>query len=211
VAPLPGGLANVCVVRELVRSERRVQKDPPYETQDSRVGRVLSDPPRGSLKPEVVIATAIAADPMMRERFSAARQVSQPVTLGPLGIESVAAGCHGLLLAGDAAGFIDPMTGDGLRFALRGGELAAEAALRELQSGLPAFQGLTAARVAEFGGKWRLNRALRLLVGSPRAVALGAVVGARWRAPIRLLIGLAGDVPLALQQRAVAFSESGRA
>ena len=31
----------------------------------------------------------------------------------------------GLLLAGDAAGFIDPMTGDGLRFAVRGGVLAA--------------------------------------------------------------------------------------
>ena len=39
-------------------------------------------------------------------------------------------GAPGLLLAGDAAGFIDPMTGDGLRFAVRGGELAARGRAR---------------------------------------------------------------------------------
>ena len=38
--------------------------------------------------------------------------------LGPLAVESSAAGVPGLLLAGDSAGFIDPMTGDGLRFLL---------------------------------------------------------------------------------------------
>jgi len=39
----------------------------------------------------------------------------------------------GLLLAGDAAGFIDPITGDGLRFAVCGAELAATVALRALE------------------------------------------------------------------------------
>ena len=43
------------------------------------------------------------------------------------------AGVPGLLLAGDAAGFVDPMTGDGLRFAVRGAELAADAALAALE------------------------------------------------------------------------------
>ena len=75
----------------------------------------------------------------------------------------------GLLLAGDAAGFVDPMTGDGLRFALRGGELAAHAALDELASGRPAFARLAALRRREFSTKWRINRALRVMVGSPRA------------------------------------------
>ena len=42
------------------------------------------------------------------------------VILGPLAVDAVAAEMPGLLLAGDAAGFIDPMTGDGLRFAFRG-------------------------------------------------------------------------------------------
>ena len=52
--------------------------------------------------------------------------------LGPLAVETTGAGLPGLLLAGDAAGFIDPMTGDGLRIAMRGGELAAAAALEAL-------------------------------------------------------------------------------
>ena len=56
-------------------------------------------------------------------------------SLGPLAVESTGASIDGLLLAGDAAGFIDPMTGDGLRFAVRGGELAAAAALEALQRG----------------------------------------------------------------------------
>jgi flavin-dependent dehydrogenase len=170
IAPLPGALVNVCVVRELVA--RRVS-------------------------PDAVLREAIAADAALRDRFTRAEQVTPAITLGPLGIESIAAGCPGLLLAGDAAGFIDPMTGDGLRFALRGGELAAEAALRELESGVPAYRGLAAARRIEFSGKWRLNRGLRLFVGSPRAVGLATKISTFWGAPVRLLIELAGDVPLA--------------
>ena len=204
VAPLPGGLANVCVVRELHRCRlRRVQEDPPYASMNRAVGRVLSDPPMPearSPEPEMIIADMIAADPDLKARFSGARRVSPVTTLGPLGIESTAAGCPGLLLAGDAAGFIDPMTGDGLRFALRGGELAAQAALAELESGRPAHRALAAGRSTEFSLKWRLNRGLRFLVGSPRAVGLATRVSTFWEAPIRLLVALAGDVPLARRE-----------
>jgi len=172
VAPLPGGLANLCVVREMYSPGFRMNADK-------------------------TIASAIAGDAGLRERFARARRVSAITTLGPLAVDARHAGCRGLLLAGDAAGFIDPMTGDGLRFALRGGELAADAALRELKSGEPAFEQLEEARRQEFRGKWRVNRALRLLVGSPRAVALAASVSTHWSAPVRFLVGIAGDVSLA--------------
>lgn len=175
VAPLTGGVANVCVVKQL-----------------SGIRDAGSGIPAGDL-----IAAAIAADATLRARFSRARMISPPVALGPLAVESIAAGCSGLLLAGDAAGFIDPMTGDGLRFALRGGELAGEAALRELESGAPAFASLAAARAAEFRGKWRVNRALRALVASPRGVALAARLADVWSAPVRLLVSVAGDVSIA--------------
>jgi flavin-dependent dehydrogenase len=89
------------------------------------------------------------------------------------------------------------MTGDGLRFALRGGELAAEAALRELTSGEPAFEALSRARSREFAGKWRLNRFLRALVGSPHAIDVAAWGASYWSAPFRQLINVAGDVPIA--------------
>ena len=172
VAPLPGGIANVCVVRD-------------------RPNLTAGEPAA------TVIANAIAADYVLRDRFARAAAVSDVAVLGPLAVESVAAGCPGLLLAGDAAGFVDPMTGDGLRFAMRGGELAAQAALSELETGVPAHRQLQALRTREFAGKWRLNRALRSLVGSRRALACAAAAASAWPAPIERLVGIAGDVNLA--------------
>jgi geranylgeranyl reductase family protein len=168
VAPLPGGIANACVVRTN---------------------------PRGSQAR--VVEQALAADPLLRERFARARVISATTVLGPLAVDGSAAGCPGLLLAGDAAGFVDPMTGDGLRFALSGGALAADAALRELSSGMPAWRSLDAARASAFAAKWRVNRALRAVVGSPRALGLAAVVARQWPSSVGYLIGVAGDVALA--------------
>jgi flavin-dependent dehydrogenase len=178
VAPVPGGLANVCVVRSMAGSARK------------------------SLDRNRVIADALAAEPLLRGRFAGARQETAVTTLGPLSVDSSGSGRPGLLLAGDAAGFVDPMTGDGLRFALRGGVLAAEAALSELSSGRPAFAALHAARAVEFSSKWRINRALRSLAGSPASIAAAAWIAERWASPVRMLIGVAGDVGLARAQAA---------
>jgi geranylgeranyl reductase family protein len=168
VAPLADGIANVCVVREL-------QRESGAET----------------------LARAVAGDALLRGRFAQARRVSDIAVLGPLAVDAHAAGRPGLLLAGDAAGFVDPMTGDGLRFALRGGVLAGEHAVRELESGIPQYELLGAARHREFAGKWRINRALRALVGSPAGVAGAARLAAWWDLPVRSLVALAGDVGLA--------------
>ena len=171
LAPLPGGVTNVCVVRELknVFRAQRVQADQ-------------------------IVNSAVRSDTVLAERFSRARQVSEVSSLGPLAVDCRAAGYPGLLLAGDAAGFIDPMTGDGLRFAMRGGELAAEAALRELSSGESACDDLQRAREREFNSKWRVNRGLRALVASPRAVGVATRVARGWKAPVRMLVRIAGDI-----------------
>ena len=174
IAPLPGNVANVCVVRELKNM---------FRAQRAHV--------------EEMVHVAVHRDPILRPRFAHARQVSEVTSLGPLAVDCRSVGYPGLLLAGDAAGFIDPMTGDGMRFALRGGELAAEAALRELSTGVAACTSLQAARAREFSPKWRVNRGLRALVGSPRAVSAAAHVARQWKAPVRLLVRLAGDVNLA--------------
>jgi flavin-dependent dehydrogenase len=188
VAPLPGGLTNVCVVRE--QGSFRLKAE-------ATTGDRTAEPPVASGFSRKIVADAIASDPDLRDRFARARQVAPLTTLGPLAVDARAAGCPGLLLAGDAAGFVDPMTGDGLRFALRGGELAAAAALEELASGTAAHSALQSARVREFSRKWRVNRALRSLVGSPAGVSLAALVAARWGAPVEYLVGVAGDIPIA--------------
>ena len=119
------------------------------------------------------------------------------MVLGPLAVDTQPSAIDGLLLAGDAAGFIDPMTGDGLRFAIRGGELAAAAALSALAHGWTGVHArLAAQRRREFGGKFRFNRTLRALVASPRSVA-AAALGARLAPSVlRAIIARAGDCDL---------------
>jgi len=178
IAPLPGGFANLCVVRPAAGGDAALQR------------------------PQQVLADALASEPMLRERVADARFVSAPMVLGPLAVDRVddAVVPEGLLVAGDAAGFIDPMTGDGLRFAVRGGELAALSALRALAQGWSGVHAsLDAVRRQEFQGKWRFNRILRGLVGSTAGVR-GATLGSRV-APgiVRALIRHASDCHLAAQ------------
>ena len=113
VAPVPGGMTNACLV----------------------IPHASGDQPFGA--PAEVLRRYLGDDPQLGPRFAAARAVTAPTTLGPMAVEASAAGEPGLLLAGDAAGFIDPMTGDGLHFALRGAELAAAVALDVLAGRTP--------------------------------------------------------------------------
>jgi flavin-dependent dehydrogenase len=170
VAPVPGGLTNVCLVRP------------------SGAG----DPALGT--PAALLTRTLAGDPQLRDRAAGARMVAPPVILGPLAVDVREPSLEGLLLAGDAAGFIDPITGDGLRFAVRGAELAAASALQALAHGWSGIHAsLTAERRRAFGAKWRFNRGVRVLVASPRAVEV-AGVGARFApAIINSVIARAGD------------------
>jgi flavin-dependent dehydrogenase len=171
IAPVPGGLTNVCLVT-------------PWRPGD-----------RGFGDPRAALLRELARDPLLRDRFAGARLAGAPAVLGPLAVEVRDAELDGLLLAGDAAGFIDPMTGDGLRFAVRGAELAARAALEALEHGWRGVHArLRARRRAEFAGKWRFNRMLRALVASPAAVA-AASAGARVApSALHAAIVYAGDV-----------------
>ena len=168
VAPLGGGIANACVVT--------AARD-------------------GLRNPEALLLDALRSDRALAERFAAARLVAPPVCLGPLAVECGTPGTIGLLLVGDAAGFIDPMTGDGLRFAFRGAELAADAARDALEHGWrDAHVRLGAARRREFRSKWRFNRTLRSIVGSPSTVRLADRGASLAPGIVRGLIRYAADL-----------------
>jgi menaquinone-9 beta-reductase len=146
-------------------------------------------------EPGLLLRGLIDGDPMLAPRFRQARIATKPVVLGPLAVDADKCGMPGLLLAGDAAGFIDPITGDGLRFAIRGGELAARAALMYLSGSVPdPHEWLFRARARDFSSKWRVNRIVRTLVGSPRAVRVASVAARLTPVLIRRLIDVAGDV-----------------
>jgi menaquinone-9 beta-reductase len=172
VAPLPDGTTNVCLVK----------------TSGPRDSELAS--------PARLLTRTVMSDPMLRERFAHARLVTAPAVLGPLAVD-VSDQIDGLLLAGDAGGFIDPMTGDGLRFAVEGGELAASAAIDALRHGWPGVHArLARRRRRAFVAKYRFNRALRAVVESPAAIDLGTRLA--WVMPslFRALIARAGDCHL---------------
>ena len=177
VAPVPDGLTNVCLVKS-------------WEAPDH--GVASSD--AAFRDPEALVRRELARDPRLRARFSGARLVTPPVVMGPLAVDVKPHAIPGLLLAGDAAGFIDPMTGDGLRFAVRGGELAAAAALEALANGWSGVHArLARERRREFAAKWRFNRMLRTLVSFPAAVRVGEAVALVAPSALRAVVRRAGD------------------
>jgi geranylgeranyl reductase family protein len=168
VAPLGTGAANVCLVTANQRG--------------------LEDPRRA-------LREAIAHDWQLADRVTSARMISPPTVLGPLAVDACAAGVPGLLLAGDAAGFIDPMTGDGLRFAVIGAELAANVALAALARRVRSpHRTLGRLRRGHFAGKWRFNRVLRQVVGSAPALELAGFAASSAPGLLRRTIAFAGDV-----------------
>jgi flavin-dependent dehydrogenase len=170
IAPVPGGLTNVCLVK-------------PWRPGDRALGN-----PREALMGE------LARDPLLRDRFAGARLAGPPAVLGPLAVDVRDAAIEGLLLAGDAAGFVDPMTGDGLCFAIRGAELAAHSALTALEHGWTGVHSrLAYQRRLTFAGKWRFNRAVRALVASTPAVAVAAAGARVAPSVLRQAIAYAGD------------------
>ncbi|MBU0492199.1 MAG: geranylgeranyl reductase family protein [Chloroflexi bacterium] len=78
----------------------------------------------------------IAGNPLIRERLGAARRVT-PIQGYPLRarIDSTMPVSDGVLVAGEAAGLVSPLTGEGIGPALESGELAARHALLALEIG----------------------------------------------------------------------------
>lgn len=174
VAPVPHGLTNACLV----------------------VSHDHGDAPL--TRPAETLTSFLNADPQLAPRFARAHAASAPVMLGPMAVDATAAGAPGLLLAGDAAGFIDPMTGDGLRFALLGAALAASVARGSLDGLEPverAHVTLAGRRRRAFQSKWRFNRTLRSLVASPASVTAAAMTAQVLPSVFAKMIQFAGDCP----------------
>jgi len=139
---------------------------------------------------------ATRALPGLGVRLGAARRVSPVRALGPLAYRVAAPAHDGVVLVGDALGFLDPFTGEGVHTALRSAELAAEVAGPALRTGdlsRAALAPVHARRAAEFDGKRRVATLLQLIIGRPRLAS--HVVRRLRRRPAALdtLMGVVGD------------------
>jgi flavin-dependent dehydrogenase len=140
----------------------------------------------------------VAAFPALARRLAGGRRVSDVDALGPLVVQAAGPVADGALLVGDAAGFFDPLTGEGMLSALRGAELAGEAADRALGAGdvrAAALAGYGRARRAEIAPRVRLDRVVQSVVPRPALAAWLARRLASWPSTADRLVRLTGGDP----------------
>ncbi len=148
VAYLPGGLANVTIA--LSRGDLRTW--------------------RGDL--DARYWEALRTFPGLADRLGHARRVGGFRTSGPLAYWRRRVASGRVLLVGDAAAHVDPLTGQGIFLALRGAELAAGAAVAALahDATAAALRGYIRARRLEFGSIFLVSRLLQGLAFCPAVV-----------------------------------------
>jgi flavin-dependent dehydrogenase len=129
--------------------------------------------------------------------------------MGPLAYRVAEPPVGGVMLVGDAAGFYDPFTGEGIFTALRSAELLTEtahAALTHDDVSVGALAVYGARRRAELAAKARVTRGLQLLVAHRRLSNLAARVLARRPHILHTLLGVFGDFVPPRELLGAAFS-----
>jgi geranylgeranyl reductase family protein len=139
---------------------------------------------------------ATRALPGFRELLRGARRIGPVRALGPLAYRVGAPRPDGVLLVGDAAGFLDPFTGEGIYAALRSAELAAEVGARAVRIGDVSAAALRSAgtrRAMEAAAKTRATLILqRVIARRSWAVAAARLLAAR-PGHLARLMGVFGD------------------
>lgn len=175
---------------------------------------------RRSTPPARLLLEATGSFRGLGERLDGARPVGPVRCLGPLAHRATRLTAPGALLVGDAAGFVDPFTGEGMYAGLRSAELAAHAVLPPLTfrpAWAPALRGYTLAWRREFLPKWRLCVGLQHAIRRPPVAEW--LVSRLDRRPnlTALLMAVVGDLtaardvrPLSLLARILAGQEPSR-
>ncbi len=127
----------------------------------ARMGRKLPD----------LFEEYLARDPHIGAEVRRGRLVGKPRGhFLPMGSRHPRTFSGRVLLAGDAASFINPLTGEGIEFALESGELAAQTARAALSSGdfsAAALSSYETAWVEAFGHTLRVNSSLQWIFRFP--------------------------------------------
>lgn len=166
----------------------------------SDIANVCLALPRDRLKrhtPDQAFARAVAELPRLADELAGARRLSAFRCSGPVGFRASRVTADRVLLAGDAAMQIDPMTGQGIFFALRSGTLAAETAAAALSSGDLSSNALVPylrRRAEEFGRKLTVAKLLQHLSLRPHLTP--RLVGKLRARPdlATQMLGVTGDV-----------------
>jgi menaquinone-9 beta-reductase len=144
---------------------------------------------------EAFLLRALHAFPALAPRLAGASPGGEVLACGPFDMPVRRAAVPGALLVGDAAGYFDPLTGQGIYRALHSAELAAPALLAALQGGdwTPLYQ-YDRRRRREFRLGTRLQHLIEFALRHPRLLR-GAMRALRWRPLSARLMRCIGDCP----------------
>jgi flavin-dependent dehydrogenase len=115
--------------------------------------------------------------PALGARLESACPMDSVRALGPLAHYASRVSADGAILAGDAAGFYDPFTGEGVYMALESAQLAAETIHQAIEARCFSGRFLSRydiARAAALRGRYRLQAAIQWIIGCPRLADLAA-------------------------------------
>ena len=111
--------------------------------------------------------------PGLQARSKNWQSLMDPVSTSPLFFGKPQAQKNGILLAGDAAGFVDPFIGDGISLALRSGALAAQSLTPFLRGKVPLTDCIRSYQeeyAKRFAPVFRTSRSIRKMLLLPRAL-----------------------------------------
>jgi flavin-dependent dehydrogenase len=140
--------------------------------------------------------SATRALPGLGDQLRRARRVGPVRVLGPLAYRVTPPRDDGVVLVGDAAGFLDPFTGEGVYAALRSAEVVADVAGRAIRAGdvsAGALRRAHALREAEFAAKTRVTLLLQRVIARRALSLVAARVLSRRPAHLARLMGVFGD------------------
>lgn len=149
--------------------------------------------------PEALQRAWLDADPALAARFDGATRVTPVRTTGPFASFARRAWHPGALLTGDAADFFDPFTGEGIKSALKGGELLVQHAVDALRApnahaARQALSAYDATRRRALRGKWWIERLIGLAVAAPPLLDHFGRTMSRRPELADLLVGATGGV-----------------
>ena len=142
------------------------------------------------------MAARVRQLPHLARRLAGATRVAPIRALGPLAHRVDPPKKDGVLLVGDAGGFYDPFTGEGVFTALRSAELAVTTIVHALRSGdvsARALAGYERARRELFSGKERVTQILQFLIRHRRLANVACRALAKRPAALDALLGVFGD------------------
>ncbi len=147
-------------------------------------------------KPEEFLLASLSTFPLLRERLGQLRVERRTLTISRLSVHARHLSDTRLFLVGDAAGYYDPFTGEGIYHALRSAEIAACVALPALaRDDLSA----TALRAYDrhyheaFRGKRLVERIIQLAVQTPPLMNHIAHVLRGRKSMVDTMIAVTGD------------------